>query len=251
MRMRLIKSAILATACMTLVPGTLAEASQEAEVKIQPGASISTDTGDCTLNWVYDGARKRKGKVFVGTAAHCVSEVGEPVYLSTTTFGEQILIIGKVVFIAPDYDGAVGSDYDYAFIKVKRQNLDLVDPALAGHPGMPAGVATPEDASQGDTLQFSGHGVATFATQPTREQRKGVLTVIRERQWRSVSAATQGDSGGPLVDITAGDLALGIVTTLSVGVSDNQPTTNGGLTVDWILRDAASHDFRVRLRSVS
>lgn len=249
--MRFIRSAIAFVMCITLLPGALAQASQEVEAKIQPGASISTDTGYCTLNWVYDGVGKRKGQVFVGTAAHCLAKIGEPVHLMTTTFGERILTIGKVVFIAPDYDESIGSDYDYAFIKVNRKHLDAVDPAMAGHPEIPSGVAKAGDAGHGDTLQFSGHGVATFAAQPTREQRKGVLTVIDDRQWSAVSAATQGDSGGPLADLTADGSALGIVNTISAGVNGTQPTTNAGLTVEWILRDAASHGFRVRLRSVS
>ena len=53
----------------------LAPSAASAAVTLQPGAYHETDAGPCTLNFAYTGG----GKTYLGTAAHCVSAVGQRV----------------------------------------------------------------------------------------------------------------------------------------------------------------------------
>lgn len=208
--------------------------------KIQPGASIINEGGgQCTLNWVYDGIGARAGEVFVGTAAHCVDRVGETITLQTGTFGQPTLDIGQVAFISPRLD--------YSLIRVDDANLGFVDPAMKGHPSIPAGVSTTETSSLGDLIQFSGNGVGFHATTPTQERRVGILHFNDGTEWSALGPVTPGDSGGPAADITDGNKALGIVTVLCVGTTC---AGAGGVSVEGLLEEAASYGFTVAVRTV-
>jgi hypothetical protein len=68
---------------------------------IQPGVSITMGGSYCTLNWIYDGTGSQAGNVYGGTAAHCVSGVGQQVFLATGSLGSPILQIGTVAYAWP------------------------------------------------------------------------------------------------------------------------------------------------------
>jgi hypothetical protein len=216
---------------------------------IQPGASMEADGSYCTLNWIYDGTGAQAGKVYAGTAAHCVSGVGQVVNLSTSSLGTVIERIGTVAFTG----NADEPGRDYAFIEIDAEDVGKVNPALRGHPQIPTGVS--RNYAKGDQIQFSGHGVGFHLTQPTRELRIGILNWSDGIEHSVLGPVISGDSGGPVADITDGNTALGIVNTVGVGVNTDALTIvtpgEGGTNLDFVLADAASRGFTVALKTVS
>jgi hypothetical protein len=216
------------------------------EAVIQPGVSITMDGSFCTLNWIYDGAGPNAGRVYAGTAGHCVSAVGQDVSLASGTLGDPTVTFGDVAYI----DG----NLDYAFIEIRPEHLGAVNPAMKGHPAFPSGVSTTQTAAEGDVVQFSGHGVGFHLTQPTQEGRIGVLNYNDGSQHYSIGVVTPGDSGGPVGDITDGNKALGIVNTVGVGADGDALTValvgEGGVSLEGMLADAAAGGFPVQLRTV-
>jgi hypothetical protein len=241
MKHRTFAVAAVAAVALALPPSALAQ-------KIQPGESIVADDAYCTLNWIYDGSGSQAGKVFAGTAAHCVTGSGQRVSLATGSLGDPTTPVGAVAFRGdPDTPGR-----DYALIQVDSSQLGNVDPSLTGHPAIPTGVST--GYAKGDLMQFSGNGVGFHLTQPTREQRVGVLNATDGVEHDITGPVTPGDSGGPVADLTDGNTAFGIVDTVGVGVNSDALTVvtagEGGANVDYVLQDAAQHGFPIALRTV-
>lgn len=235
--MRLRRGASLLAATGLAMTGLLAGGSAPggaATDPIQPGDEISTSVGGCTLNFIYDGTGAQAGKVYGGTAAHCVSSVGQDVQLgSGETFGDVALI--------GDEDSTVA---DYAFIEIRAAFLDRVSAAVKGHPAYPTGVARAAETAVGDTVQLSGYGVGFGLTAPTQEERIGVITYDDAEEHEVVAPLIFGDSGGPLVHIETGK-AYGIVSRLCIGVCEEE-----GPTVEGLLAKAAARGFTVTLRTV-
>jgi hypothetical protein len=242
-RVSLMMAAAAAVTAPIAAGGGAAEAQ---EVVIQPGVSITIDGSFCTLNWIYDGTGPTAGRVFAGTAAHCVGEVGQDVSLATGTLGDPTVTFGDVAYI--------DDDLDYAFIEVRPELVPAVNPAMKGHPEFPAGVSTTQTAAEGDLIQFSGQGVGFHLTSPTQESRVGVLNYNDGTQHYTVGAVTPGDSGGPVGDITDGDKALGIVNTVGVGADGDALLValvgEGGVSLEGMLADAAADGFPAELRTV-
>lgn len=65
-------------------------------------------------------------KWFLHTVGHCVDEVGQRVYFSTSSLGEATIEFGGVAFIS--------DEFDYGFIEIDEADRELVDAALKGHP---------------------------------------------------------------------------------------------------------------------
>lgn len=201
---------------------------------IQPGVEIATSVGGCTLNFIYDGTGSLAGKVYGGTAAHCVSAVGQAVQLGTgETFG-HVALIG-------DEDSTTA---DYAFIEVLPSHHSRVNPAMKGHPSYPTGVTTAADTAVGDLVQLSGYGLGFGLTQPTQEERVGTITFDDAEEHEVIAPLIFGDSGGPLVHIATGK-AYGIVSRLCIGLCEEE-----GPTVEGLLAKAAARGFTVELRTV-
>ncbi|MQA62922.1 MAG: hypothetical protein GEU86_15840 [Actinophytocola sp.] len=210
---------------------------------IQPGVSISSGGGYCTLNWIYDGEGPLAGKVYGGTAAHCVTEVGERISLATGSLGENIQEFGSVAYI--------DDDLDYAFIEVDADAVGQVNPALKGHPAIPTGVSTTETSGTGDVMQFSGNGVGFHLLPLTQEQRVGILHSNDGTQHYVLGAVSPGDSGGPVADVTDGNKAFGLVNTVGAGVVNGLPYAGeGGVSLEGMFADAAAAGFTVSLRTV-
>jgi hypothetical protein len=115
------------------------------------------------------GVASLAGNVYAGTAAHCVSGVGQEVSLATGSLGEPIERIGQVAFVGD----ADAPGRDYAFIRIDAEDVGQVNPSLKGHPNIPTGVST--GYARGDVMQFSGNGIVFHLAGATREQRIGVL----------------------------------------------------------------------------
>ncbi len=225
MKRRLLTTLTAAAAAAALAPSTASAA-----VTLQPGAYHETDAGSCTLNFVYTGG----GTTYVGTAAHCVSAVGQRVR------DIEGVEFGAVAFIGD----ANTTEWDFAFIRVDTEDLGRVSPAVKGHPAFPTGSTTAADTLLGDSIQLSGYGLGYDTTPITQEQRKAVLSGDDASVYTVIGPIHWGDSGGPLVHIASGK-ALGIVSRLCVGACSEE-----GPTVEGILAKAAARGFSVSRRTV-
>lgn len=235
-------------AVAAIAVGAIAAPATASAQEIQPGESITMGGSFCTLNWIYDGAGPLAGNVYAGTAAHCVSGVGQEVSLATGSLGEPIERIGQVAFVGD----ADAPGRDYAFIQIDAEDVGQVNPALKGHPNIPTGVST--GYALGDVMQFSGYGIVFHLAGVTREQRIGVLNATDGVEHDVIGAVTPGDSGGPVADRTDGNTAFGIVNTVGAGVNSDALTVvtagEGGANLDFVLQDAANRGFPVSLRTV-
>jgi Trypsin-like peptidase domain len=220
----------LLTAAATLAVAAVLPSAASAAVTLQPGAYHETDAGSCTLNFVYTGG----GKTYLGTAAHCVSSIGQQVRDIDGT------VFGKVAFIGDQNTTA----WDFAFIEVDPEDLGRVSPAVKGWPAFPKGATTPAETLLGDSIQLSGYGLGYDTTPATQEQRRAVMGSDDASRYTVSGPIHWGDSGGPLVHIGTGK-ALGIVSRLCAGTCSEE-----GPTVQGILAKAASRGFAVSLRTV-
>ena len=207
-------------------------ASASAQGLIQPGAYMESGGAGCTMNFVYDGG----GNTYMGTAAHCVSKVGDDVALEDGTVFGDVAMIGNADVM----------EEDYAFIQVRPEFLSRVSPAVKGHPTLPrSGFTRASETSFGDQIQQSGYGVGASLTNVTREQRRSVLTYDDAEYHQILGYSIFGDSGGPYVHLRTGK-AFGIVSRLCVGLCEEM-----GPTVEGLLAKAAARGFTVQLRTVS
>lgn len=220
----------------TVAAALASAAPAAAQDPIQPGDYHQTGNSGCTLNFAYDGTGTLEGRVYMGTAAHCVSAVGDDVELEDGT------VFGDVAFIG-DEDR---TETDYAFIEVRPQYVGRVSPAVKGHPTIPrGGYTTPQQTRTGDLIQQSGYGMIFSATATTRERRQSVLTYDDAERHTILGASIFGDSGGPYVHVPTGR-AFGIVSRLCIGICEEE-----GPTVQGLLAKAAARGFTVSLRTVS
>ena len=202
---------------------------------IQPGTiAYNGDGGQCTYNFIFDGAGHLAGRTYIGIAAHCVEKVGDVVL-----DGDEEPI-GRAAFVG----NADETTEDFAFIEIASEHLDRVDPALKGHPEYPTGFTTPDETAAGDLIQMSGYGLGFGETQPTQEERVTVLQGDDDEMFWLSGPSVNGDSGGPFVHIDTGK-ALGIVSMygFETGSTDMGPTVQG------ILAKAAAKNFPVTLRA--
>lgn len=201
---------------------------------IQPGDHMTSHTG-CTLNFVFDGVGALEGRTFLGTAAHCVAEVGQPISSAPYASFGTVALIGD--------EGRARTDW--ALIEVKPDFERYVRPAMKGHPAFPTGVAFSTLTSPGDLVQLSGYGMVFGETTPTQEQRRAVLTFHEPMQHQVIGPVIYGDSGGPLVHVPTGG-ALGLHSRLcAVGAC-----TEFGPTIEGVIAQAAAQGFTVALRTV-
>ena len=214
----------------SLAVTALAPASAQAAVTLQPGAYHETDAGSCTLNFAYSGG----GGTLLGTAAHCVSTVGQRVR------DIEGVEFGSVAFIG---DADV-TERDFAFIKVDSEDVARVSPAVKGYPAFPKGSTVPADTLTGDAIQLSGYGLGYDTTKATQESRQAIMGFDDTEIYTVSGPIHWGDSGGPLVHRRTGK-ALGIVSRLCAGACSEE-----GPTVQGILAKAAASGYPVTLRTV-
>ena len=74
-----------------------------ADVTLQPGAYMVAGSAACTMNFVYDGTGAKAGNVYIGTAAHCVTSVGQDVADINGVVWGDVDLIGDANATAPDY----------------------------------------------------------------------------------------------------------------------------------------------------
>ncbi len=205
---------------------------------IQPG---DMHNFSCTLNFVYDGLGAKAGKVYIGTAGHCVN-------LGQTATTLAVGAFGTVVYDGNDAD----TRNDFALIEVAPAFHSAVVADVRGHPGMPNGLATEASAAPGTIVRMSGWGTATSDTQPGRESRLGVVTSHEDGRVGLAGVVSGGDSGGPWM--THGGHALATVKGIDVEFSSG---TNGvhlyagmtGPSVEQSIAAATAAGFPIALRT--
>jgi hypothetical protein len=222
---RTITATLAAMALAIALPGAA-----QAAVTLQPGAYMETDVGSCTMNFAYSGG----GKTYLGTAAHCVSGIGQTVRdIDGVTFG-------KAAFIGDQN----ATQWDFAFIEVDPEDVGRVSAAVKGWPAYPKGSTVPTDTLNGDAIQLSGYGLGYGTTTTTQEKRQAIMGFDDTELYDVTGPIHWGDSGGPLVHVRTGK-ALGIVSRLCAGACSEE-----GPTVQGILAKAAQRGFPVTLRTV-
>jgi hypothetical protein len=223
--------ALLATTAAIAAPVTPASATGGF---LQPGDYMVAGSSACTTNFVYDGTGAQAGKVYIGTAAHCVTAVGQDVADINGAVWGDVALIGDANQTAPDY----------AFIEVRAADVGRVRANVKGYPSYPTGVATPAETATGDLVQISGYGLGFDFVNVTQESRRAVLTSDNASTHSVAGPIDFGDSGGPLVHVATGK-ALGIVSRLCTGAC-----TETGPTVAGLISLAAARGFTVTLRTV-
>ena len=213
--------------------------------KVQPGMLVHVGDEQCTGGFLFDGAGRRAGRLYMSLAAHCVED-----RIGAVVTDEQDRPFGRAVVAHWPYAGFAD---DWALIEVDRSAWPRVDPAMAGHPSIPTGVGTPATVAPGHRAQLSGWGTFNDHTTALREQRPGVVTGIDEDLWRIVGVVSPGDSGGAAADLDNG-LALGSVSNYCVPAPVNtsagyrpECTVYGPTTIGIIARATAA-GFPITLR---
>lgn len=194
-------------------------ASADGGPTIQPGNSVSTSIGGCTLNFAFRDATR----VYMGTAAHCVASVGD-----------RVEDWGTVV-----WRGEVASPCDFALLRVDVEDESRVNPAVRRWGG-PTGIADRDAAELGDPLAIYGYGLGYGTTEQTRA-RIGVLRLTNERIYASYTPAIFGDSGGPVMRLDTGE-AFGVIDTIGPYGS-----TMAGAHMENVMARLAADGFDVAL----
>ena len=193
-RVHLRLAAVAAVAVLLAVaPAGRAEPSV-GPVVIQPGIQLSTPTGRCTANFVFQstaGPFDPSQQLYIGTAGHCGSL--DDIVDTTLAAGASGTRLGTIVH---DDDGAA----DFALVAIDMALNNLVSPSVR-HLCGPVGVYTgPGNVVVG----ISGHGSA-IGTGGT--PRYGLLGPTSAGGAHAAIVTSGGDSGGPFV--TTDGLAVG------------------------------------------
>ena len=247
----------LAVAALTLVCTLAPATSAGADGTVHPGDFIRFDSGSnniwCTAAFVFDGLGAHAGKVFMGTAAHCIQKPGgQEVTVGSgpengttdvagTTGGTEVL--GRIV--AQGSTAAV--DGDWALIEVRPEMVPRVRPELRRYPEHPSGVAVPDDMAAYDVLEHVGYGIPFFVHPLLRDERQGLFLRSDGRVFESLLAVYGGDSGGPIVHGPSGK-AVGILNGYFCSTVPPDCVVHGS-TVAETIRQAAAQGFTVQLRA--
>lgn len=214
---------------------------------IQPGDEVIFGNALCTLNFVFDGTGPLAGKVYIGSAAHCVNgNVG----IKASTGGAANF--GEVVYVG-DYPDSVnggdavengidGTQLDFLLIEVYPAFVSRVDAEVLGRPGMPSGFTKAMETAFGDLVHASGYGTGFSLVRATRENRTGMLTFDSATDWEGEVPITPGDSGGPLLHETG--KAMGVVSGFTLPV----PIWYGP-TVEGVLDEMHDLGWPIELRT--
>lgn len=206
---------------------------------IQPGVRIAIvdlegpvqAIGACTGGFLFDGVGARAGTTYMGTAAHCVRELGQDVSLAAT--GE---IFGDVAWMGD------ASTYDIALIGIRPEYAPRLEAGMLGHEQFPTAVARPGHTKDGDAVLVNDLVVVP--------KPQGVLLSDDAREYVIDARVIPFDSGGPVVHVDSGG-ALGVVSRghdCTFGPFDC--ASYSGPTVHGSLEAYELAGFPVRLRTV-
>lgn len=224
-----------------------------AEATIRPGAALGG--GGCTGNFLFLDADG--GTVYIGTAAHCVSEDLDPETptassgCDTTRYRPEApgTVVVSVEGAARPATLAYNSWYtmqergetsvaacganDFALLRLDPEDAAMAHPQMYGFGG-PTGIAT--DESAGDVIHT--HGATTLRPGGALDDRQGIIA--EAGGWThttfQLTPGLPGDSGSPVVRDDGA--AVGILVTLGFAPL---PLSNGitdlGLALEYANRE--------------
>lgn len=201
---------LLAVPALSLGPGNPLSCTASADVNfscpgIRPGAAMTGPSG-CTMNFVFSSA----GNLFIGTAAHCVSSVGQRVSMS------GVGSMGAVYFIG----------LDFALVKIDKSKEGLVNPAMCLWGG-PIGMAEGNQIGR-VPMKHYGFGLG-FGILPQTRGRIAMAQTWNNYTLNFDGGVIFGDSGSPIM--THDGLAAGSISsigpTLGTGLMHAQRITKG------------------------
>lgn len=142
------------------------------EAEIRPGVKLRIEgTGSCTSNFVFRGTGPQQGKLYLGTAGHCVDwEVGAAVRLTPELgyyTGNHGQVIGHVAYSSFKEEGietfrcyavlsCAESGIDFALIELNDEFEGRVSPSMLGYGG-PTGLVPFEEVDVGDKALTYGN----------------------------------------------------------------------------------------------
>jgi len=190
----------------------------------------------CTANFVYfngGGATApavANGSLYLGTAGHCVEQVGEPVYGAISTpgieVGVNIVRIGTVSKFREEYDDD-GLVQDFASIKIEDGLPVFPDSPVGGPQGIYDGC------DPGQPLKYYGHGYEVAVAQG--KPGGGVAAHWYQDGYGYFGTAFGGDSGSGVLHAdnrAAGNLDAIIIVDPSLAFAPGEVV---GSRVTWIL----------------
>ena len=196
-------------------------------IGIRPGSWMISPNW-CTMNFVFS----KDGEIAIGTAGHCVVDVGQRVVLLTVApaTNQSVLVnIGSVILRRNN-----GGDDDFALVSIEQALLSWVSPTIAVVGG-PCGAYT---ARETETVWWYGHGTGA-GTGGT--PRSGVAHSSHwfESYFFWIGPTSFGDSGSA-VRVDSGLRAAGVFTRFALPWFDTPvpPTTSAGMRIGAILRIA-------------
>lgn len=209
---------------------------------IQPGEQVTTPEGLCTLNFAFDGVGSAAGKVYIGTAAHCFTALGQEASIAGLPSFGHVVYLGDYAGINTGTfeNGIPGAQADFSLIEVGSAYTSWVRGEVKGHPGLPTALLPHANANVGARLDFSGYGTGWEGNSILRESRSGVLVLKSAEKWNGVAPITPGDSGGPVLYATGE--AVGTATDLSA-------LGAGGVWLDVAIAQATQYGFPIQLRT--
>ncbi|MGH2557153.1 MAG: hypothetical protein ACRDHO_15785 [Actinomycetota bacterium] len=172
------------------------------EVGIRPGSWAISPYG-CTMNFIFSSG----GSLGIGTAGHCVDNVGQHVILLTLAPGGQNPVLVDVGAVVARHNNGIGDDFALVSINpVLHPWVDATTAVVAGPCGRYTG-------SGPETVWHYGHGLV-IGTGGT--PRAGVALTWKTDAFGWDGLAIFGDSGSPVrvTDLkAAGDLTHLVVDT--------------------------------------
>jgi hypothetical protein len=184
----------------------------------------------CTANFIFAG----NGSKYIGTARHCVEDVGDPVVMQVDTLTiAEVGTVAKVTAGACPEDEETGPGchvgHDFALIKLYSDVVQKwgVNPAMPV--GGPNGVYAGCDPQP---VKFWGHGYGVAVAQGKPEG--GLATNWRQDGYGFTGAGIFGDSGSGVV--LADNRTAGNFTHLIVNTGDYPGSNLAGMRMTAILQ---------------
>ena len=181
---------------------------------VRPGAIVQSDTGSCTLNFLFAGS---DGRRYIGTAGHCIlgeSPIGGDV-------GEESWAPGTGPE-ARDADGARIGEFAYAILEDPKDfALIRLDSGVQANPQMchfggPTGVNSDNPGVDSPTvLQYFGNGVGIGTVLPARSAI--ALGMPSDDHVYAEGLVLPGDSGAGIISSDGRAVGVAVTTGLHTG----------------------------------
>lgn len=222
---------VVTAAVSTALPAQSASWAPAGTATIHPGVQTYTNGAQCTANFVFtDGA-----STYIGQAAHCsstgTSTDTDGCSTPSLPLGTPVTILGAdhpgtlvynswiAMQAAGESDPDVCAYNDFALVRIDPADVAKVNPSIP-HWGGPVGLNT-AGTTAGSSVYSYGNSILRLGVTLLSPKVGTSSGDIGDGWSHGVSTLTPGipgDSGSAFLD--AGGRALGVLSTLSVGVPD-------------------------------